>query len=330
MENKMLYDNYDNLINKLSWFIPFSKSRNNLKNILNDIVNTMYKIDYLLDINNSTYNEDFIIIDQMDGFSGQLGRYMLGEYIKDNFNKKVKYNLNWYYECGLDCDKKEKREFDLLNCFKDIQIDIASKEESNLYKRLFYYSNNDINNLYDVCKTKKKLYLYVFPYLNLFDREYIYSKLDIHKNLYPRLNGYNLELYNDIVKHPASVSVHVRRGDIYSHGGFGAFNKNESNYKEYIFKAIYKMIDLLKPIKPKFYFFSNDIEWVKNNILKYLNKEVDYMYDDQNKNEIYMDMYLLSLAKHMIFTIGAFSRTAYMFNKNKNIIVISADNINLL
>ncbi|AEM22092.1 putative alpha-1,2-fucosyltransferase [Brachyspira intermedia PWS/A] len=326
----MLHDDYDHFINKLVWLIPFSKHRNNFRNILNDIVNTMYKIEYLTDVNNSTYYEDMIIIDQMDGFSGQLGRYMLGEYIKDHYNKKVKYNLNWYSEFGLDCDKKEKREFDLLNCFQDIKIETVTKKEANLYKRLFYYSDGNINNIYEACKLKKNIYLYVFPTLNLFDKEYINTKLDIHKNLYPRLKGNNLEMYNDIIKHPASVSVHIRRGDIYSHGGFGVFNKNEKNYKEYIFKSIYKMIDLLQPIKPKFYFFSNDMKWVKNNILKYLNKEVDYIYNDYNKNQVYMDIYLLSLAKHMIFTIGAFSRTAYMFNKNQNIIVITADNINLL
>ena len=326
----MLYKNYNDLINKIAWYIPFSKQRSNFKNILNDIVNTAYNIEYLIQTNNSIYDEDFIIIDQMDGFSGQVGRYIFGEYIKDNYNKKVKYNLNWYSYAGIDCDKKEKREFDLLNCFKDIKIDIATREEANLYKRLFYYSDSNINNLYEICKMRKKLYLYIFPYLDSFDKEYIYSKLDIHKNLYPRLEGFNLELYNDIVNHPASVSVHIRRGDINSHGGFEAFNKSEKTYKEYIFKSIYKMIELLNPIKPKFYFFSNDIEWVKNNILKHLNKDVDYIYTDQNKDKIYIDLYLLSLAKHMIFTIGAFSRTAYMFNRNKNIITISIDNINSL
>ena len=164
----MLHDDYDHFINKLVWLLPFSKHRNNFRNILNDIVNTMYKIEYLTDVNNSTCYEDMIIIDQMDGFSGQLGRYMLGEYIKDHYNKKVKYNLNWYSEFGLDCDKKEKREFDLLNCFQDIKIETVTKKEANLYKRLFYYSDGNINNIYEACKLKKNIYLYVFPTLNLF------------------------------------------------------------------------------------------------------------------------------------------------------------------
>lgn len=157
------------------------------------------------------------------------------------------------------------------------------------------------------------------------------NKLDIDKNLHHKLNGENLNLYNDIDSHPASVAVHIRRGDIKTHGGFGVFKNKDSIYKEYIFKSIYLMIEKLKPIKPKFFFFSNDIDWVKNNILKYLNKEVDYIYpNNDNKDTVYFDMYLMSLAKHMIFTIGAFSQAAYMFNKNKNIIVISPDNINSL
>lgn len=60
------------------------------------------------------------------------------------------------------------------------------------------------------------------------------------------------------------------------------------------------------------------MNWVKNNIFKHLNKEVDYIYcDNDNKDAVYFDMYLMSSAKHMIFTIDAFSMAAYMFNKNK-------------
>ena len=60
------------------------------------------------------------------------------------------------------------------------------------------------------------------------------------------------------------------------------------------------------------------MNWVKNNIFKHLNKEVDYIYcDNDNKDAVYFDMYLMYSAKHIIFTIGAFSMAAYMFNKNK-------------
>lgn len=184
--------------------------------------------------------------------------------------------------------KKEKRKFDLLNCFEDIKIEIATDEEIEIYKRLFYYDSGDF---YELCKNKKRLYCHFHPYIGSFDKSYVMKKLDMHKNLYHKLKGNNLNLYNEIINHPASVAVHIRRGDIKAHGGFAVFKNNDSIYKEYIFKAIYLMIEKLKPIKPKFFFFSNDMNWVKNNILRNFKKEVEYTYcNNDNKDTVYFDL----------------------------------------
>ena len=104
----MLYKNYTDLVNKLVWIIPKKSKRDNMRNILNDIVNTAYKIEYLINNNNSINDKDYIIINQCDGFAGQLGKYIFGEFVKDNYNKNVKYDTSWYSISGLDIEKKEK------------------------------------------------------------------------------------------------------------------------------------------------------------------------------------------------------------------------------
>ena len=81
----MLYKNYTDLVNKLVWIIPKKSKRDNMRNILNDIVNTAYKIEYLINNNNSINDKDYIIINQCDGFAGQLGKYIFGEFVKDNY-----------------------------------------------------------------------------------------------------------------------------------------------------------------------------------------------------------------------------------------------------
>ena len=331
----MLYKNYTDLVNKLVWIIPKKSKRDNMRNILNDIVNTAYKVEYLMNQNNLANNDNderTIIIWQCDGFSGQIGKYFIGESIKQNYrNVKIKYDITWHLNYGMDCFRKEKRIFDLTNCFQDLDIEIATKDEIEMYKRLFYVKDETWYPIDNYIKKMKNIYLDGYPNPLNFDIEKVKEKLDLDKHLRHRLEGDNLTIHNEIINHPASVAVHIRRGDIKAHGGFGAFKNNDSIYKDYIFKAIYLMIEKLKPIKPKFFFFSNDMNWVKNNIFKYLNKEVDYIYcNNDNKDAVYFDMYLMSCAKNMIFTIGGFSQTAYMFNKNKNIIVISPDNINSL
>ena len=68
----MLYKNYTDLVNKLVWIIPKKSKRDNMRNILNDIVNTAYKVEYLMNKNNlaeSDKDERTIIIWQSDGFT---------------------------------------------------------------------------------------------------------------------------------------------------------------------------------------------------------------------------------------------------------------------
>ena len=138
----MLYKNYTDLVNKLVWIIPKKSKRDNMRNILNDIVNTAYKVEYLMNKNNSAESdkdERTIIIWQSDGFTGQLGKYFIGESIKQNYdNVRIKYDITWHLNWGMDCFKKEKRIFDLTNCFPDLDIEIATKDEIEMYKRLFY------------------------------------------------------------------------------------------------------------------------------------------------------------------------------------------------
>ena len=127
----MLYNNYRDLINKrIAWFIPIKSLRDKFRNILDDIVNTMYKIEYLVNKNNTLENKDerLFIIWQCDGFSGQLGKYILGESIKQNQNNiRIKYDITWHINNGKDVYGKEKRAFDLINCFPDLNIEIAEK-----------------------------------------------------------------------------------------------------------------------------------------------------------------------------------------------------------
>lgn len=327
----MLYDNYNNLINKIVWFIPVTKFRNCARKILNDIVNTMYKIEYLFDENNKITKEaeDCIIISFSDGLSCQIAKYLFGEYIKENFARKVKYDITWHIEKGKDAEHKEKRVFDMLNAFPDIDFDIASKEEIDLYKRLFYIDSDKYAITDEILKNRKQLYIdgYFVKYPK--NLEETLNKMNFGKYILPKLEGENLSFYNEITAHKASVAVHIRRGDILQHGGFFLdFNKSEDAYFEYILNALSKIKDKLYPVTPKFFFISNDINWVLKNVTPKIKDKYEYRcLEADNAERVYIDMYLISLAKHIIASVGGFAPTANMFNKNKNGIFISPYNI---
>lgn len=126
----------------------------------------------------------------------------------------------------------------------------------------------------------------------------------------PLKNQKNIEILNKINEYQ-SVSVHVRRGDYVNHPSFGGICE-----RKYYIDAI-KQIKL-KIHNPKFFIFSNDIDWC--------NKNLDF--DDaefiswNNATDSYIDMQLMSACKHNIIANSSFSWWGAWLNNNLNKIVI--------
>lgn len=320
----MNYYDYDNLIDKTSRIIPIKKYRNLIRDIFKKTIKNYYRTEYLINIDNKKklYEDDFIILWVGGGLCGQIRKYILGKYIEIKYNKKVKYDLNWYKYDGLDDSKKLNRNFDLLNIFSDLDFEIATDNEINIYKSCFEVNLAPLYDFNSFIIDNKKLYLDGTPDdRNCFYeiKSYILNKLDFDKYLYSKLNEKNKMILEDI-KNTNSVSVHIRMGDFKVHNGI-----LDNNY--YI-KSIEDIIYKLNNIIPKFFFFSDDIKYVKNNILCKLKKGYEYVIVDENDNDSgYIDLYLMMNAKHQIASNGSFGYFAYCFNRNKNKILITPENM---
>jgi hypothetical protein len=119
-----------------------------------------------------------------------------------------------------------------------------------------------------------------------------------------------------IIKNQNSVSVHVRRGDylrkkiIYEwHGVMG---------KDYYATAF----DLLKRKTKdlKIYYFTDDIDWVTQNLLQVFDGEIVSGAITQSH---YEDIFLMSQCKHNIIANSSFSWWGAWLNNNPNKIVIA-------
>jgi len=111
-----------------------------------------------------------------------------------------------------------------------------------------------------------------------------------------------------------SVSIHIRRGDYLTSKRTELFTvfKNETYYINAI-DYINKRIE-----NPHYYIFSDDIQWVKENL-----KIANCTFVDHNKGKnSYIDMYLMSLCKHNIIANSTFSWWGGWLNNNKNKMVI--------
>ena len=114
-----------------------------------------------------------------------------------------------------------------------------------------------------------------------------------------------------------SVSIHIRRGDYLS----AEWAKSHTVIKDKTY-YINSINFINKTIEnPHYYIFSDDIQWVKDN-LKFSN----CTFVENNKNhKSYIDMYLMSLCKHNIIANSTFSWWGAWLNKNENKVIIIPD-----
>jgi hypothetical protein len=120
----------------------------------------------------------------------------------------------------------------------------------------------------------------------------------------------NIECIQDIIN-SNSVSLHVRRGDFLNSSNINLFG--EVCTKEYYEKAISKIEN------PHVFVFSNDIDWVKQNLRI---DKVTYVTCNIGRNS-WKDMYLMSLCKHNIIANSTFSWWGAWLNNNPGKLVIS-------
>ncbi|MFV0390959.1 MAG: alpha-1,2-fucosyltransferase [Paludibacteraceae bacterium] len=124
----------------------------------------------------------------------------------------------------------------------------------------------------------------------------------------------NQTIFNSM-KNENAVSIHVRRGD-YQNSNFMLLEM------DYYAKAIERISETVK--NPKFYIFSNDMDWVRH---QFSNLNIDFQAIDINTGEqSYMDMILMSNCKHNIIANSTFSWWGAWLNTHEDKVVIAPKN----
>ena len=129
------------------------------------------------------------------------------------------------------------------------------------------------------------------------------------------LNNRNQRIFDEIKK-TNSVSVHVRRGDY-------VINQQTNKFHGICGPDYYKKaVDIIakRVGNPVFYFFSDDIGWVKKNLkTNYKNVYVDLNIGEQS----FVDMQLMSNCRHNILANSSFSWWGAWLNFNPGKIVVA-------
>lgn len=161
------------------------------------------------------------------------------------------------------------------------------------------------------CRAKNKIF-----YGNFESSKYFDENEDLIKELFvPKENllEKNTKLYETIVQ-SNSICITIRRGDFVSNPKFKKVHFICDS------KYFYKAVEIIKQKvdKPTFIVFSDDIEWVKNN----MNFGVPAFYEDGN-DPIWEKLRLMYSCKHFIISNSTFSWWAQYLSRNKNKMVIA-------
>ncbi len=270
-----------------------------------------------------------IIVKLKGGLGNQMFQYAAGRYLAELRKTELKLDDTFLqdktpkqdftlrdYELGIfqinansasqaDIDRFFKKYNGLKKILKGIKHQFVPYQ---VIKQRFYHFDETVLH----CKKNTYLdgywqsYKYFSPITDIIQKEFTVKN---------PLEGKNLTVAQQIEDTP-SIAVHIRRGD---------YVRNEKTNQhhgvcslEYYQEAINTIVQ--KVDTPHFFFFSDDIAWVKDNL------QVAYpsVYVNHNTGKkSYEDMRLMSMCKHNITANSSFSWWGAWLNKNPEKIVIT-------
>lgn len=144
-------------------------------------------------------------------------------------------------------------------------------------------------------------------------RDILLSDLQLKRNYESSL----FHLVKKEISQADSVSIHIRRGDYLE-------SKNQAIFLNLDLEYYVQAIELiqLKVLSPKFFIFSDDIKWAKENLPVPLTNVV-YINEAKELKD-FEELMLMSYCSHNIIANSTFSWWAAWLNTNKDKIVIQS------
>lgn len=263
-----------------------------------------------------------IITKLIGGLGNQLFQYAAGRRLAYINNTNLKLDLSWYK--NVDGGKATSRAYGLGE-FNIIAENFASLEEIGRFKKNKIYTILEKLNLYHRDSFTKERQFNLNPeVLNLSDNNYIQGHWQSEKYFKDiediirkefTLKKSVINEYGKLIDETNSVSIHIRRGDYVTDKKTRDFY--ETCTLNYYHTAIKKIIDNV--ISPHFFIFSDDMGWVKDNLI--VGYPLIFVSNSQSKD--YEELALTSRCKHNIIANSSFSWWGAWLNNNPNKIIIA-------
>lgn len=243
------------------------------------------------------------------GISSQIAFWALYlEFEKQGY--EVSADLSWYRDDGMDMFGQHVRNFDMEKVFPGASINVAKPFEAYFYQHNFFVDEESFR-----LDLKPPAYLGGY-----YDRWSSFKKhaQEIARQFKPELPGDArlAEILDDIERADATCAVHVRRGDL------AVFNPyyGEPLTADYFKEAIRKVATIKS--STVYYFFSDDMAWVKEELIKPLANEVEcHAVDVNDSARGYLDLYLMSKCSSFVASQGSLAKYARLLGDESRLII---------
>jgi hypothetical protein len=271
-----------------------------------------------------------VIVKLISGLGNQLFQYAVGRELSLRSGQPMKLDLSFYASQSL-------RSYKLSNF--NINAEIAGDEELSrflkrytsrqMFQRIVRNIGQTFPRRFHRLVKEGGEWSYDPEILNLKGDKYLLGYWQ-HYKYFEKINTrifYELTVrdeyktpfareYNMIDADPGSVSLHIRRGDY--------ITDPEANAKIGTLPLSYyeRAVRLLreKVANPSFYVFSDDLDWVKDNLK--LPGAVTYM-DIDNGSKDYIELELMSHCRYNIIANSSFSWWGAFLNRSPDKLVIA-------
>jgi len=258
------------------------------------------------------------IIKLKDGLGNQLFQYAFGRVVSIKRNEELLLDTGMLVARG---DVQRQYNLDNFNIKSSVTTSLQVKKFKyplGVVSKLYYIFRYKILRIFNIgwnskiLDSKKKYfdgYWQSYRYADMIRKELL-EELQLKENIENKYREV-LEKINSI----NSVSLHVRRGD---------YVDNLKTRKihnicdlEYYRKAIEIVVDKID--SPVFFIFSDDIEWVKEN----LKSDHPLIFVSKPGIKDYEELIIMSKCKHNIIANSSFSWWGAWLNVNREKIVIA-------
>ena len=264
-----------------------------------------------------------IIIEIKGGLGNQMFQYALGKHLSLKRGVELKFDLRYLQEKQRETEHV-KRDFE-LNKFNiktgiatEVDLKIVEGRKNKFDFLLPYYKRTIVKE-----KTKKfdkKIFLtsdnsllkgywqsekYFQDIESILRKDFIFCK-EYDEDYFLQMKK-KIETTN-------SVSLHFRRGDYINDPIANKYHGVCS--LEYYLKSIQTIASKIEC--PEFFVFSDEIQWVKNN----LKTDLPIHFIENSCEESHSDFRLMSICKHNIIANSSYSWWAAWLNANRKKIVI--------